>query len=265
MLLNKRQPFPSLDVSIGTLYRSDDKSFHKLYRDAYAEYLPKNRKGMPSAFAGDQRDRISTTPRAAEWSTTGMVYRCRYEGRRALLRRYFRPYSTDFRAFVKLLVADIDAPGQWELWASIPGFPRPNFVVVNPVTINCQYHYLLADAVFEEDREFYWKVKDFLTSLLPLGQDYSRPPNYRSPFLSVGRRGNTEEDKKGLRQADYPLYNSARGRADLPRGAAEGLFRCRIRWDGGQQSEAERGSVPEYARRADGGARRACEPRATER
>jgi hypothetical protein len=46
-------------------------------------------------------------------------------------------------------------------------------------------------------------VKDFLTSLLPLGQDYSGPPNYRSPFLSVGRRGNTEEDKKGLRQADY--------------------------------------------------------------
>ena len=53
-------------------------------------------------------------PKAVDWAPEGMVYRSRYPGRRALLRRFYRPYSREFDAFVQILVINIDAPGQYK-------------------------------------------------------------------------------------------------------------------------------------------------------
>ena len=119
--------------------------------------------------------------------------------------RFLRIFSEDAN-WVKLMVIDIDLPMYHEAWIDAD-IPRPNLVVVNPVTAHRQYYYFLEQTNSLSERDRYWNIRRKLLEKLAtvdceVKVDFGKMYNYRSPLFKKGKRKGWLV-KRGVVQTDF--------------------------------------------------------------
>jgi hypothetical protein len=92
-----------------------------------------------------------------------------------------------------------------EAWIDA-NIPRPNLVVINPVTAHSQYFYLLDKPNYPYERDTYWNIRRKLLRQLATVEsvkvDFGKMYNYRSPLFKKGKRKGWLV-KRGVVQTDF--------------------------------------------------------------